>query len=69
MRPFGAGQAIDQPFGAVVLVIAPDLIELLARVAYQFAGAADISEVLGKFRSRQLAPCSFTLAPPRSCQH
>ena len=33
MRPLGAGQAVEQPIGAVGLKVAPDLIELLLAVA------------------------------------
>lgn len=57
VRPIGAGQAVDKAFGDIGLVIAPDLVELLAGIANQLTSAADIGEVLGELRQRQLAPC------------
>jgi hypothetical protein len=49
MGSFGAGQAVDQPFGALGLEVATDFVELLAKIANQLALAADIDELGGKF--------------------
>ncbi len=48
MRAPGAGQPVDQPLGAIGLEVAPDLVKLLAGIAHQLAGPADI----GKFRRK-----------------
>jgi hypothetical protein len=57
VRPLGAGQAINEPVSTVGLVIAADLVELLAAIAHQLAGAADVFQVLGELQQRQLAAC------------
>ncbi len=57
VRAARAGQAVDQPVGAIGLEVAPDLVELLAAVAHHLAGPADVAEFLGEFEQAQLAPC------------
>lgn len=42
------GQAVDQPLGAVGLVVPADLVELLPAVAHDFAGLADIAQISGQ---------------------
>ena len=61
VRSLGAGQAVDQPLGAIGLEVASDLVELLARIAHHLAGAADIGEVGGEFQQRELAACYLVL--------
>jgi hypothetical protein len=53
--------AVNQPFGAVGLEVACDLVELLAGMAYQLADAADIREVASKLQDRELAACYLVL--------
>ncbi len=48
VRPPGARQPVDQPLGAVGLVVAPDLVELLPGVAHEAAGPGHVVEVLGQ---------------------
>lgn len=62
MRPLGAGQAVDQPFGAVGLEVASDLVELLARIAHHLAGAADIGESAASSSSESLRRATLSLA-------
>ena len=57
MGPLRALDLVDQARGAVGLVVAPDLVELLPAVADQLAGPADIAEVLGQLEQAELAPC------------
>lgn len=49
VRSLRFGHAVDQPIGAVGLVVAADLIELLAAVAGELAGLADAAEIVGEF--------------------
>ena len=61
MRSACAGQSVDQPLGALGLEVAADLVELLARISHQFAGATDIGEIGGQLQQRELAACYFVL--------
>ena len=47
----GAGDPVEQPVGAIGLEVAPDLVELLAAVAHQPAGLADIAELRRRVRA------------------
>jgi len=48
MRTFGAGKTVQEPIGAVELVVPADLIELLAGVAHNPAGFRDILQFSSK---------------------
>ena len=61
MRSAWSGQPVDQPFGTIGLEVAADLVELLAGVTHQLAGAADIGEVGGQLQQRELATCYLVL--------
>ena len=52
---------VQQTLGAVGLDVAPDLVELLARVAHYLAGPTDVIELLGQLQQRELAPCYLVL--------
>ena len=53
--PGGSGQAVDRPLGPISLKVAADLVEPLAGVPHQLAGATDIGEVGGKPQQRKFA--------------
>lgn len=61
MRPPGAGQAVDRPLRAIGLVIVPDLVKLLTRVAHVAASLRDVAHVVRKFQQAQLASCYLIL--------
>lgn len=60
-RVAGAGDPVEQAVGTVSLEVAPDLVELLAAVADDAAGLADIAELVGKLEQSELAPCYLLL--------
>ena len=60
VRPARAGQAADQPLGAVGLEVAADLVELLARVTHDHAGLGDVVQLLGQLQHRQLAAATLS---------
>jgi hypothetical protein len=61
VRRAGAGQAVEQAVGAVGLEVAPNLIELLARVAHHAASFADVAELGGELEQAALAACYLLL--------
>src|SRR5579883_2996737 len=61
MRSLGAGQSIDQPFGAIGLEVAPDLVELLPATAHHPAVLADVAEIARKLQQAELATCYLLL--------
>jgi hypothetical protein len=61
MRPLGTRQPVDEPFGSIGLEIAPDLVELLARIAHHLAGAGHIGKFAREIEQRQLATCYLIL--------
>ncbi len=48
MSPFAAGQFVEQTLGAIGLVITANFVELLAAVADELAGFADVIELFGE---------------------
>ncbi len=48
MSPFTAGEFVEQALGAIGLVVTANLIELLAAVADELAGFADVIELFGE---------------------
>ena len=54
VRPAAARHLAEQ-----VKIVAPDLVELLARIAHQFACPRYVPKVLGKLQQAELATCYF----------
>ncbi len=48
MSPFTTGQFVEQPLGAIGLVITANFVELLTAIANELAGFADIIELFGE---------------------
>ncbi len=48
VRPFTAGQFVEQALGAISLVMTANFVELLTAVADELAGFADIIELFGE---------------------
>jgi len=61
VRPARAGQPVDQPRRPVGLEVAPDLVELLARIAHQLAGLGHVVQVRRQFEQGELASCYLVL--------
>jgi hypothetical protein len=61
MRSLRARQAVDEALGAIGLEVAPDLVELLARVAHQPAGLRNVVQILCKIEQGKLATCYLVL--------
>jgi hypothetical protein len=61
MRSPGAGQPVQQPLGTIGLEVAPDLVKLLARIAHDLAGLADVGQLASQFEQAQLASCYLLL--------
>ena len=59
MRPLGAGQAVEQPIGAIGLKVAPDLIELLSAIADHPARLDDVAEMLPSSNRLSLRRATF----------
>jgi len=57
MRAKSAGRPVDQPVDPIGLEAAADLVELLAAIAHQLAGLADVVGVARQLEQRQLAQC------------
>ena len=57
VRPAGAGQPVDQAVRAVGLVVPPDLVELLARIAHDPARLRHVVHLAGQLKQAQFAPC------------
>jgi hypothetical protein len=55
VRVAGTGDPVEQAIGTVGLEVAPDLIELLAAVADDAAGPADVAELAGQLEQSELA--------------
>ncbi len=48
MRPFAAGEFVEQALSPIGLVVTANLVELLAAVADELAGFADVIELFGE---------------------
>lgn len=48
MRPFTAGEFVEQALSPIGLVVTANLVELLAAVADELAGFADVIELFGE---------------------
>ena len=61
MWTLGDGEPVDEAFGPVGLIVASDLVKLLARIAHDPAGLGDVAHLVRKFEQAQLASCYLTL--------
>jgi len=59
VRPLGSRESVEQAFSSAGLVVAMDLIELLAGVAHDLAGFAAVAQLGGKLQQAELATCYF----------
>jgi hypothetical protein len=57
--------ALEQPFGAIGLEVAADLVELLAAVAHHSTGLADVAQFGRQLQQAELAPA---ISSARSCR-
>ena len=57
MWTLGAREPVDEALCPVGLIVAPDLIELLARIAHDPARLGDVAHLVGEFEQAQLAEC------------
>lgn len=61
MRVARAGDPVEKAVDPVGLEVAPNLVELLAAVADDAAGRADIAKLAGELEQSELAPCYLLL--------
>jgi len=61
VRPLRARKPVDEAVRPIGLEVAPDLVKLLARIADQLAGAANVRKLPGEVEQGQLPSCYFLL--------